>query len=47
MNEMNGCDLLQGKGSAKRGGGGGGEVGDSIVFHLRFQTHSVCQCDVT
>ena len=24
----------------------GGE-GDSIVFHLRFLTHSVCQCDVT
>ena len=21
--------------------------GDSIAFHLRFLTHSVCQCDVT
>ena len=28
------------------GGRGGGE-GDSIVFHLRFLTHSVCRCDVT
>ena len=25
--------------------GGGGEV--TIVFHLPFLTHSVCQCDVT
>ena len=21
--------------------------GDSIAFHLRFLTHSACQCDVT
>ena len=30
-----------------RGGEGGGGEGDSIAFHLRFLTHSVCQCDVT
>ena len=36
-----------------RGGGGGGDAfvgggvgGDSIVFHLRFFTHSAYQCDV-
>ena len=30
------------------GGGGGGEgEGNSIVFHLRFLTHSACQYDVT
>ena len=29
------------------GGGGGGGGGASIVFHLRFLTHSVCRCDVT
>ena len=29
------------------GGRGGGGEGDSIVFHLRFLTHSVCRCDVT
>ena len=34
-----------------RGGGGdsivgGGVGGDSIVFHLRFFTHSAYQCDV-
>ena len=27
-------------------GGGGGVEGDSIVFHLRFFTHSAYQCDV-
>ena len=26
--------------------GGGGVGGDSIVFHLRFFTHSAYQCDV-
>ena len=35
-----------------RGGGGGDSIvgggvgGDSIVFHLRFFTHSAYQCDV-